>query len=493
MLGNLLGGRSSQTGQADLQVEAPDDSSFLVYRWVSRRPQEAEQALRKALSLYQELAAEFPAVPKYLEWQVNIYQLLGSLYRGADRSAEAEQVFGQALAILTKLPVVPHQTAELARRQALINVELGRLFAVSRRAQHAEDAFRRALPVLEEFHARFPEKVGHQVPLASLYSYLGELLFLRRRPQEAEGYHRKALELFEKLAHAFPALPDHRRNLAACHSNLGVVFGTTNRPEEAEQAWVRAAALLEELHAQHRTARGVRHDLGLVHHYLSRRMSDLGRAADEEKNLRQALTLFEGLIAEAPEVPGYRDRLPLVHFELGTLLGKTGRPREAVGEYLEALKARPAFPVAHNDLAWLLANCPDETIRDPRRAVGHAQKAVELAPKEGAYWNTLGVAQYRAGDYSVAVASLRGGMELRKGGDAWDWFFLALAQGRLGQAAEARAWYDKAVAWMGENRPALEKDKHQAEELGRLRAEGAALLDQKTEPKPKQDVPPPGG
>jgi serine/threonine protein kinase/WD40 repeat protein len=47
--------------------------------------------------------------------------------------------------------------------------------------------------------------------------------------------------------------------------------------------------------------------------------------------------------------------------------------------------------------AWRLAASADPKLRDPRRAVELAKKAVELAPGEGLY--TLGLAHYRAGDW----------------------------------------------------------------------------------------------
>jgi hypothetical protein len=60
-------------------------------------------------------------------------------------------------------------------------------------------------------------------------------------------------------------------------------------------------------------------------------------------------------------------------------------------------------------------------------------------------------------------------MELNKGGDGNDWFFLAMAHWRLGDKPQARSWYGKAVSWMEKNQP-------RNEELMRFRAEAAALL-----------------
>jgi uncharacterized protein HemY len=113
-----------------------------------------------------------------------------------------------------------------------------------------------------------------------------------------------------------------------------------------------------------------------------------------------------------------------------------------------------------------------------------AQKAVQRAPRAGPYWNTLGVAHYRAGDWKAAVAALNKSMELGQGGDSSDWFFLALAHGRLGDKAQARQWYDQALRWMQQHKPA-------DEELRRFRPEAAALLGLPDPPTPPGPEAPP--
>jgi hypothetical protein len=70
-------------------------------------------------------------------------------------------------------------------------------------------------------------------------------------------------------------------------------------------------------------------------------------------------------------------------------------------------------------------------------------------------------------------------MEIRDGGDSFDWFFLAMAHQKLGHEKEARQWYDRSVRWMGQNAP-----RH--EELLLFRAEAAELLQiQETKPHSK--------
>jgi hypothetical protein len=98
-----------------------------------------------------------------------------------------------------------------------------------------------------------------------------------------------------------------------------------------------------------------------------------------------------------------------------------------------------------------------------------ARKAVGLVPANGMFWNTLGVALYRVGNRTQAIAALTRSMELRKGGDSFDWFFLAMAHWRNDEPDAARSWYDRAVRWMEKNQP-------RNEELRRFRAEAAGLL-----------------
>jgi serine/threonine protein kinase/WD40 repeat protein len=126
-------------------------------------------------------------------------------------------------------------------------------------------------------------------------------------------------------------------------------------------------------------------------------------------------------------------------------------------------------PQALNSQAWILATHPEPKSRDPGRAAKLAQEAVKLAPNEGMIWNTLGVAHYRSGDWKAAITALTKSMDLRHGGDSFDWFFLAVSDWQLDQKEEARKWYDQAALWM---------DKHQPQnaELRRFRAEAAELL-----------------
>src|SRR5688572_17266145 len=106
---------------------------------------------------------------------------------------------------------------------------------------------------------------------------------------------------------------------------------------------------------------------------------------------------------------------------------------KALPLYEEALKRMtaklgPEHPwtlTSLDNLATVLAVCPDPKFRDAHRAIELAKRATVLKPQDGAYWHTLGVAQYRAGDWRAAIAAFEKSMELLKRGNSFDFFYLA--------------------------------------------------------------------
>jgi WD40 repeat protein/serine/threonine protein kinase len=123
-----------------------------------------------------------------------------------------------------------------------------------------------------------------------------------------------------------------------------------------------------------------------------------------------------------------------------------------------------------NNLAWALAVCPDTRLRNPRRAVALAQAAVRAKPRDVRFHNTLGVAYYRVGDWNSALAELERSIEIRNGGDGFDWFFLAMTCRQRGEYDRARAWLQKAEVWMDKNAP-------KNRELARFRSEATDLIE----------------
>ena len=160
---------------------------------------------------------------------------------------------------------------------------------------------------------------------------------------------------------------------------------------------------------------------------------------------------------------------PTLWFNLGLALQKNKDLPGAIAAFEKAVALDVNEAEHHNTLAWLLATCSDVKLRDPGRAVTHAKEAVKLAPKNPNYPSTLGAAYYRARDWKAAIAALHDSRKLRDGGDAHEWFFLAMAHWQLGEKEEARKWYDRGAKWMEKHQP-------DSDELRRFRAEAADVL-----------------
>jgi serine/threonine protein kinase/WD40 repeat protein/tetratricopeptide (TPR) repeat protein len=146
-------------------------------------------------------------------------------------------------------------------------------------------------------------------------------------------------------------------------------------------------------------------------------------------------------------------------------------PSDALRDLDAAVQMDPRDGMAQNNLAWMLLTGPKE-LRDATKAVRHARAAVKLSESQE-YLNTLGVALYRNGEFSEAVPILEKSLAAGKGEfDAFDQYFLAMCHAKLGNAARAKGYLERAVKWMeGKNLPA-----QLVEELQSFRVEAEAEL-----------------
>jgi tetratricopeptide (TPR) repeat protein len=118
--------------------------------------------------------------------------------------------------------------------------------------------------------------------------------------------------------------------------------------------------------------------------------------------------------------------------------GRTGLAPEVQARALELARIGEESPIALNDASWRLACEPG---RDPSSyllALRRAEAACRHRPGSAAFLNTLGVAQYRAGRYREALATLTRSCAKNGGSYSGDLAFLAMAQQQLGDREQAR-------------------------------------------------------
>jgi cytochrome c-type biogenesis protein CcmH/NrfG len=81
-----------------------------------------------------------------------------------------------------------------------------------------------------------------------------------------------------------------------------------------------------------------------------------------------------------------------------------GEYDRAIADYKEAIRLAPDDEEAYNSLAWLLATCTEERVRDGKQAVELATKACELTKWEDAdTLSTLAAAEAECGHFAEAV------------------------------------------------------------------------------------------
>ena len=248
----------------------------------------------------------------------------------------------------------------------------------------------------------------------------------------------------------------------------------------AEKAYREAVSVFEQLTVDFPEKWSAWELLADSHRCVGRVLEVSGKIEAAEEEHRRAVEIYDTHAASFDEHGIYNSERATGYFALAALLARTGRSTEAENLYRRGCAVVESDPNGCNGLAWRLATSRTEQFRDPARAVELAQMAVELAPADGNIWNTLGVAQYCAGQWQPAVEAIGKSMDLRNGGDAFNWFFLAMAYWQLDNKDEARKQFEKSVEWMDKNQP-------KNEELLRFCAEAAELLGI-SEPAPSTDA-----
>ncbi len=247
------------------------------------------------------------------------------------------------------------------------------------------------------------------------------------------GSHKGALAAFERAIGIDP-------KDAAAHNSRGTALCELERYEEALAAFDRAIA--------------INGNDALPHANRGHALLALGQNDESLAACDKAITI-DPESAQA-------------HTTRGDVLLAVGRVRDGVEALERGHALAPLDAQRLNHVAWLRATSEDDSVRDAEKALAAASAAAALAPQDGAILNTLGVAHYRSGNWKEAIAALTKAAELRDGGDACDWLFLAMAHWQAGQREEAHKWYERSVAWLKEQKPADAELVRFREEAGRL-------------------------
>lgn len=166
--------------------------------------------------------------------------------------------------------------------------------------------------------------------------------------------------------------------------------------------------------------------IGLGHerrHEYARAVEEFQRVLVEEPNHVESLYLLASCLARLhreQEAMPYADKAaslapnsPLVHGLLGGLLCGAGRYREALTHLEIAHLATPSDVGIANNLAWLLATCPDATYRSGPQALRLAEWACKATDhKSPPLLDSLAAAYAEMGQFEQAAQTVRKAIEI---------------------------------------------------------------------------------
>jgi protein O-mannosyl-transferase len=130
------------------------------------------------------------------------------------------------------------------------------------------------------------------------------------------------------------------------------------------------------------------------------------------------------------------------HYGLASARFRRSEYGGAAAHYAEAIRINSAYAEAYNDLAMILAACPEPRYRDGPKAVAAATRACELTGwNQPAYLDTLAAGYAEAGDFATAAAWQEKAIGLVPDGVRKDDYRARLALYRAGKPYHGKALF----------------------------------------------------
>jgi tetratricopeptide (TPR) repeat protein len=292
--------------------------------------------LQKALGFYQEFLQQNRLDPTLRLQTGRAHGRVGKIYELLGQQQEAEQAYREALTIFDEMardfPDQPDYRFELA---ATCNALCWQQTTTGH-PQQAEELFQRALTVLSPLVIDFPNRADYRSELSRSHNSQGELWRQTRQKALARTAYEQAVAVNRQLVQDFPQRPDYRRALALCYNNLGLM---QEKPLQA-QTYDQAIAIQTELLRDFPKQPLYRQDLALSYLNQSQLFLSQEQWAQAENAGLQAVALYSRLVEDFPSRPNLRGDLAGGYNNLGIAYKKTRQWEKAQGAYAQAVKLR---------------------------------------------------------------------------------------------------------------------------------------------------------
>jgi tetratricopeptide (TPR) repeat protein len=355
---------------------------------------------------------------------VRTHTNLGNLNASAGHFDTAEIYYQQGLQRVKRLAAANPNVTVFWASIAISQANLGAIRFASGEFDGARRLLRDALSTTAQIAESNPQVATYQCKLIDRYVELGEIEHDSGDIEAARRLYDIAHDVTTRLVAADPS-SRHRNQLAKSLKSLGAFHSDISNREAALRFCQQAIAINPDLAESHLALGNAERDFGLWHAgarsyeraiaiwtqhpnqegfaavYLE--MGHLKRATgfcvEASDAYRQAVTLREKLVNNTPTHFQFARALAATYLALGHLCHEKYQSKAAESWYEKAattyrgfLKRKPDNPTMCNDLAWLLANCPEPNFRDLIQALALARTAVGRSPEIGTFSRTLGIA-----------------------------------------------------------------------------------------------------
>jgi serine/threonine protein kinase/tetratricopeptide (TPR) repeat protein len=308
--------------------------------------QEALDAQRSALALWEQLAAENPDHEDYRRRLALCRNNLALALRSAGRTEDARRAYQEAIGLQRQLAT--GQEAESLSGLALAHANLGLLESEIGELDKAEQSFHEAIRLQEQLLTASPNDPERLRNLAGSLNNLS-VLYLGDQPGRAEVLYQKALPYQIQAAKARPRELKYQRDVALTYNNLGMVQSRTKQLPQAAASYGKAIEILRALVRAAPSQNSYRRDLAVSHNNLGMLETRLGRPADAERSFREALELEESLVVQNPHDVDLHSSLGGIYNNLAMVLEELQRPADAAESCRKAIEHQKlAFTAAPN-------------------------------------------------------------------------------------------------------------------------------------------------
>ncbi len=258
---------------------------------------------------------------------------------------------------------------------------------------------------VDEAMAQYQKALHINPDYAKAYNNLGNALLQKGRVDEAMAQYQKTLQI--------------EPNDVKAHINLGNILLQKGSVDEAMAHYQKALQINPNYAKAHINLGNILLQKGSVDEAMAHYQKALQinpDSAEAHNNLGNAL-LQKGRVDEA--IVHYQITVQIepdnaeAHINLGNALLKMNRAADAIPHFQTALKLLPDSAEVQNDLAWVMATCPQASLRNGKAAVELARRANQLTGDGNpAMLGTLATAYAEAGQFPEALETAQRALQL---------------------------------------------------------------------------------